>query len=61
MHSCSLVCRVVAVLQVGTHFEEGGLRADTGEFGKSYVKYAAQVGMFFPKLRYFQGVPVRLD
>lgn len=43
---------------VGTHFEEGGLRGSDGEFGSAYVKYAAQVGMFFPKLRWFLGQKV---
>jgi len=45
---------------VGTHFEEGGLRGDGGEFGKDYAKYAGQVGMFFPKLRWFKGEEVKV-
>lgn len=44
---------------VGTNFEEGGLRS-SDEFGLSYSKYAAQVGMFFPKVRWFLGKEVRL-
>jgi len=45
---------------VGTSFEEGGLRSDTGEFGRSYCKYADQVGMFFPKPRWFLGKEVKV-
>lgn len=45
---------------VGTHFEEGGLRSARGEFGKDYLRYASQVGMFFPKLRWFRGEPVKV-
>jgi len=45
---------------VGTHFEEGGLRGAHGEFGKKYLVYAKQVGMFFPLPRWFLGQPVRV-
>jgi protein-S-isoprenylcysteine O-methyltransferase Ste14 len=46
---------------VGTSFEEGGLRSNLGDFGPVYEKYASQVGMFFPNLRWFSGHPVRMD
>jgi len=45
---------------VGTHFEEGGLRGDKGEFGTTYAKYASQVGMFFPRLGWFVGKEIKL-
>jgi len=45
---------------LGTHFEEWGLRGEMGEFGADYAKYAAQVGMFFPKLRWFMGKEVKV-
>lgn len=45
---------------VGTTFEEGGLGGQD-EFGKQYAVYKTQVGMFFPKLRWFLGKPVVLD
>lgn len=45
----------------GTTWEENGIRASAGDFGPIYNKYADQVGMFFPKLRWFMGVPVKVD
>ena len=43
---------------VGTTFEEGGIRADTGDFGPIYEEYRKQVGMFFPLPRWFIGTPI---